>query len=169
MRLATAARRRCGVAAEYRYRETAGPGALRSRTARATPSGSARIAHSHIRSTIQPFSSASAVDRSSRSRFRRIFCSQSSAFGPVNGVFRPWIGHECQKSPSTNTAIPWRGKTMSGVQPGAMRRCSLNRLPAAWSARRSKSSGSVLTFLRPRRWRPSLVLVQPESNFSPLR
>ena len=74
------------------------------------------ISHSQMRTTVQPASSARAVDRRSRSRFLASFACHRSAFGPVK-VFRPWRSQPCQKQPSTNTANRYFGSTKSGVQP----------------------------------------------------
>lgn len=130
------------------------------RTLRAASSASALTSHSHTRTTVQSRSSASAVDLSSRSRLRRILSAQRSAFGPVQGVWRPWTGQPCQKHPSTNTAMRRPGRTKSGVQPFARRRWSRNRPPSACTAFRSTSSGDVLTRRRPDRCAPAVVLTQ---------
>lgn len=125
--------------------------------ASATPAGFSRIAHSQTRVTCHPASIASLVDRMSRSAFLCIFCSQRAAFGPVQGVVRPWAGHPCQKHPSTKTAKRPRGSTKSGVQPVWIRRWRRKRPPAAWIARRSATSGAVFFALRPAKWRPARV------------
>lgn len=127
-------------------------------TAWATAPGSRRTWHSHTLTTCHPCSCASCVDRRSRSALRRILSAQSSALGPVHGVLRPCSGHPCQKHPSTKTATRRDGRTKSGVQPFAIRRWSLNRPPAAWTAWRSITSGAVLTSSRPARCAPALVL-----------
>lgn len=124
---------------------------------------SSRTSHSQTRRTRQPSSSANTVDRSSRSRLRRILSAHSSAFGPVHGVFRPCSGQPCQKHPSTNTATRRPGRTKSGVQPLAKRRCRRNRPPAAWTALLRSSSGVVLSFRRPARWAPAFVDTQPSA------
>lgn len=49
---------------------------------------------------------------------------------------------------------------MSGVHPRASWRCRRNRAPAAWSARRKRTSGSVLVFFRPVRCEDRSVLTQ---------
>jgi len=126
-----------------------GPGLLCAASTRRTASaGSARTSHSHNRTTAQPASSASLVDRRSRSWFRAILDSQRDAFGPRNPE-RPWRGQPCQKSPSTKTATPRPGSTRSGVHPRASWRCRRKRTPAACSARRRSSSGSVCLLRRP--------------------
>lgn len=131
----------------------------------ATPLGSVRTSHSHTRMTRQPSCSASAVARRSRSSLRRILAAHSSALGPDHGVLRPCRGHPCQKHPSTNTAKRRPGRTKSGVHPLARRGCRRNRAPAAWTARRRRSSGVVLSLRRPARWAPALVEIQPSAMY----
>ncbi len=65
------------------------------------------------------------------------------------------------QQPSTKTATRLLGSRKSGVQPNASLRCSRKRPPAAWTARRKRSSGDVLTALRPLRCPLLLVVIQP--------
>lgn len=54
----------------------------------------------------------------------------------------PWLGHACQKHPSTKTANRAAGRTMSGV-PGRSRRWMRNLRPGVCRARRSATSRFV--------------------------
>jgi len=54
----------------------------------------------------------------------------------------PWVGHRCQKHPSTNTARRCRGNATSSLQrkPCTGERCLRNRKPRRWSSdRRARS------------------------------
>ncbi len=87
----------------------------------------------------------------SRSWLPVIFCRHHAAFaeGQV-----PWVGHPCQKQPSTNTATRARLKQISGLHLVAgMRRSTRNCRPRRWTAERTANSHGVsrrgVRFIRP--------------------
>ncbi len=69
---------------------------------RATPSASARTAHSQASTTVHPAASSCARFRPSRSRFRENFRSQNALFALGSAGWH--VGQRCQKQPWTKTA-----------------------------------------------------------------
>jgi hypothetical protein len=132
-------------------------------TRRAAASGFSTISHSHRRTTVQPCSPASAVARTSLACVAENFACHIAAFGPAGFRCGQCRGHPCQKSPSTNTAIRRRGRTRSGLQPFAIRRCKRKRAPSRCRAFRNRISGFVSFDLRPLSCPLRAVLTQPTS------
>lgn len=97
---------------------------------------------SHILMTCQPAASSISFVSRSRSTVRASFAFQKD---PLRVGNVRCSGQECQKHPSTNTAIRSRGKTMSAVRRSDLigRRLTKYRKPMAWSWWRSRSSGPV--------------------------
>jgi len=95
--------------------------------------------HSQTQSTTHPSVSRSVRWRKSRAVFASSLSAHhwAFAFGRVR-----WTGHECQKSPITNTATRARLRTTSGrVEPTRTPVRNLN--PRACRCRRNASSGAV--------------------------
>lgn len=97
---------------------------------------------SHTRTGSHPAArNLSSVSRSRR-RLPSIFSFQNAAFalGQV-----AWMGHPCQKHPSTYTAIRRRENTTSARRrrPGRGLWSTRYRRPCRWSSLRSASSGAV--------------------------
>ena len=77
-------------------------------------------AHSHIRNTVHPDARSARETARSRCAFRASFGAQ---YVRRDDGTRPWRGQQCQKQPSTNTAIFCARKTKSGLPgSGAARR-----------------------------------------------
>jgi hypothetical protein len=142
--LPDAAHRR-GSSAPYRL-PTGRSASMAARTRSAADSG---CSCSQIRITCQPAAVSSESTRSSRSRLRSSFARQYSLF--VRGIF-PCLGQQCQKQPSTNTAIRRAGNTMSARcrRPLTGRRFLKNLRPSRWSADRNATSGLVFAPRLPR-------------------
>lgn len=97
---------------------------------------------SHMRRTVQP----AAIRASSLLRSLCMFRSSLLAhhFALVAGRVA-WIGHPCQKQPSTNTASLQVGKRASAKhrRVATGRRCLKNRRPSRWSFCLMRLSGPV--------------------------
>lgn len=98
---------------------------------------------SHTRMTCQPASHSSWAVSWSRAMLEAIFRGQYHEF--TECPLSPWVGHPCQKQPSTNTATRFLVKTISArrFNEGTGRTFTRYRNPERWSRRRSLSSGSV--------------------------
>lgn len=104
---------------------------------------------SQIRSTSQPADRSAASTSESRRTFRSILGPQYDRL--VRGGLK-WVGHACQKQPSTNTATRARVNTRSAVlvSVGSGVVATRNLRPSRCAARRTASSGFVSRLRFPR-------------------
>ena len=142
-------RRRQGVRAPGRTPDPSGlvsnagalPRSQRSSSCTISSRACLRKAHSQTIATRQPVCIRSCWLRSSRSVFAsNLACQNSGRVAGVVAYGQPAC--RCQKQPCTKHTAPNRRNTRSGV-PGRRRSCRRYRIPRAWMARRSMSSGRV--------------------------
>lgn len=97
---------------------------------------------SHTRMGIQPAARSKRVVSASRRRVRSSFSAHHSRFATGTS---PWMGHMCQKHPSTKTATRSVRKTMSAfLRDSSSGRASTRNLsPIRWRAARRSISGGV--------------------------
>jgi hypothetical protein len=94
----------------------------------------------HTRTTRHPFVWSVLFTSLSRLRFRSSFASQNSLL--LDGRL-PWMGHLCQKQPSTNTASLAAKKTKSGCP----KHCDLRRHPEILCSRKIEMTLSSVAAL----------------------